>query len=218
MSEASVFDRWDGGVGWMADADEPQQRTSHAIVDDGEVWLVDPVDFDGLDDLLASLGEVAGVVLLLDRHKRDCAGLADRYDVPVTLPGPLGTVAADLDGSTEAVSGTLGDTGYRIMPLHDSRYWREAALFDGETLVVPETVGTSSFFVVRADRLGVHPLLRLFPPRKKLGPLDPVRILVGHGEGVMSEGGQVLQRALDRSRRTAPHLYVKLLRLLATGS
>ena len=30
------------GLTWMVD--EPQVRTSHALVDNGRVWLVDPVD------------------------------------------------------------------------------------------------------------------------------------------------------------------------------
>lgn len=217
MGDPAVFDRWDGGLGWMADRDEAMQRSSHALVDDGEVWLVDPVEFDGLDELIADLGSVVGVVLLLDRHQRDSVALATRYDVPVYLPGPLGAIADDLDARTQVVSDTLAETGYRIIPIVDRGFWREAALFDGETLVVPEAVGTSDFFTVGAERLGVHVVLRLLPPRRQLGGLTPDRVLVGHGEGVMTDASAALQAALARSRRTAPWLYVKTLRMLLTG-
>src|SRR5699024_3715660 len=71
-----TIDRFDGGVGWLAHPDERMQRASHALSTDDGVWLVDPVDADGLDDLLAEEGDVAGVVILLDRHKRDAARLA----------------------------------------------------------------------------------------------------------------------------------------------
>lgn len=217
MAEPAVFDRWDGGFGWQADPDEPQQRTSHALVADGSVWLVDPVDFDGLDELVADHGEVAGVVLLLDRHRRDSVDIADRHDVPIYLPGPLASLANDIESETVAVDGELGATGYRSRPILDRGFWREAALIDGNTLVVPEAVGTGDFFTIGSERLGVHPVLRLTPPRRQLGNLDPDRLLVGHGEGVMANGSSALESALARSRWTAPRLFLKDLKLVLTG-
>ena len=94
---------------------------------------------------------------------------------------------------------------------------REAALFDGRTLVVPEAVGTSDFFMVGSERLGVHPVLRLTPPRRQLGNLDPERVLVGHGEGVMADGSGALASALARSRRNAPRLFLKDRKLVLSG-
>lgn len=217
MGEPVVFDRWDGGLGWMADRDEPTQRTSHALVEDGSVFLVDPVEYEGLDDLIADLGEVVGVVRLLDRHQRDSVALANRYDVPIYLPGPLGAIADDLEARTSVVEETLSETGYRVLPIVDRRFWREAALFDGESLVVPEAVGTSEFFTVGSEPLGVHVGLRLFPPRRQLGGLAPQRVLVGHGEGIMMDATKTLQTALAGSRRTAPRLFVKTLRMILTG-
>ena len=70
------IDRRDEGVGWIAYPDERMERASHAFAVDGEVWVVDPVDVDGLDELLAEFGDVAGVVTLLDRHKRDADTVA----------------------------------------------------------------------------------------------------------------------------------------------
>jgi len=70
-SQLREIDRWDGGIGWIAYPDEGMQRASHALAgDDGGAWVVDPVDVRGVDDLLDSVGDVAGVVVCLDRHKR----------------------------------------------------------------------------------------------------------------------------------------------------
>ena len=38
----------DWGLGWIADEPPAMQRASHALVHEGGVWLVDPVDGDGL--------------------------------------------------------------------------------------------------------------------------------------------------------------------------
>ena len=67
-TEPREIDRWDGGLGWIAHPEETMQRASHALATDEGVWLVDPVDCEGLDQLVEPLGEVAGVVVLLDRH------------------------------------------------------------------------------------------------------------------------------------------------------
>ncbi len=78
---------------------EPMQRAFHALVDDGRVWLVDPLDDPDILDV-AALGEPAGVLQLLDRHNRDCAGIASRLGVPHlkvpdSVPGsPFTAIAA----------------------------------------------------------------------------------------------------------------------------
>lgn len=59
-----TVDRWDGGFGWIAEPEETMQRASHALVDNGDVWIVDPVDTSGLDEQIAEKGEVTGVVVL----------------------------------------------------------------------------------------------------------------------------------------------------------
>lgn len=217
MAEVPVIDEWNGGFGWMAVPDEDEQRASHALVAGNSVWLIDPVDFDGLDDMIAKRGELVGVMVLLDRHQRDSATIATRHGVPVYLPEPLDPLIDQVAADTEPVTGDLADSGYEILPLIDRQFWREAALFDGSTLVVPEALGTTEFFTVGAERLGVHPVLRLTPPRRQLEALRPDRVLVGHGEGVMEDGGTALREALSRSRRTAPRMAAKALRLIVTG-
>lgn len=207
------IDRWDGGAGWIAHAEEEMQRASHALVSDGEVWVVDPVDVDGLDEWLAELGEVAGVVVLLDRHKRDSAAVARRHDVAVHVPRWMSGVATKLDAPVERTDDTLGDTGYEVHRIIDNPFWQEAALYNPESrvLVTPEAFGTVEYYCAPEEDLGVHPALRLFPP-KKLERFDADRLLVGHGEGVPEGASRAIRDALDGARRNAPGLYAKTLR------
>ncbi|WP_372480718.1 hypothetical protein ACAH01_07330 [Halomicrobium sp. HM KBTZ05] len=213
-----AIDRWEHGVGWLPYPDETMQRASHAIEVDGEVWLVDPIDFDGLDDLVAEHGEVAGVAVLLDRHKRDAAAVANRHDVAVHVPAFMREIADDFPAPVELIERELGETGYRMHELKNNGFWKEAALYsdDTETLVVPESLGTSSYFRARGERLGVHPMLRLFPPRK-LVRLSPERVLVGHGTGIHEDAAAAVQDALDGSRTRAPSLYAKTAREFIFG-
>jgi hypothetical protein len=206
----NVVDRWEGGISWTLEGDD-LQRTCHALVTEAGVWLIDPLDASGLEEELAELGEVAGVTLLLDRHKRDAEMMARRYSVPVSLPAALGPVAKELTVETERYTDTLPGTNYRTIPLTTNRLWREVALFDAEnrTLVVPEAVGTNDLFTTADERLGVHPGLRLFPPRAQLAGLNPDQILVGHGPGVFDDAASALRTAMRDSRRNAPRIFAK---------
>jgi len=208
-----VINEWAGGIGWMGDPDEAMQRASHLLDTTEGVWLVDPVDFDGLDDLVAAYGEVAGVLLLLDRHTRDADVVARRHGVPVTVPDWMSGVAEKVDAELDRVHADLGDTEYGVHRLIDNALWQEAVLYgeDSGTLVVPEAVGTAAFFRAGDERLGVHPALRLKPPRK-LGRLPPERVLVGHGAGVFEDAEAALNDALAGSRRRAPRLYAETVR------
>lgn len=207
------IDRWEGGVGWIAYPEEDLQRASHALATDRGVWLVDPVDAEGVEDLYSGLGEVTGVVVALDRHKRDAALFADRHDVPVYVPEWMrSAVEADLGAPVETFADRLPGTDYRAIRVVDNRFWKEVAFTDGETLLVPEALGTVDFFLAGEERLGVQPVLRAFPPRDALGGLSPERILVGHGEGVFEGASEALADALSGSRRRMPGLYAKTAR------
>lgn len=197
---------WPGGLTWLAHPDEPLQRASHALVAAGQVWVVDPLEADGIANELGALGEVAGVVVLLDRHTRDAAAFASRYDVPVFVPAAVAVDAADLGVPTQRFRGELGDTGYRARPVVSFPIWREAALVseDGGTVVVGDVLGTAPYFRGPGERLAVHPALRLWPPRGQLGDLDPERLLVGHGAPVLEEAGRAIEDALAGARRRAP--------------
>lgn len=216
------IDRYDGGVGWIAYPDETMERASHAFAvhndetDADEVWVVDPVDAPGVDDLLADLGTVAGVVVGLDRHVRDSGAIAARHDVPVYVPEWMTGVESELgqDVSVERFGRRLADTGFEAIRIRDSTVppWQEVGLFDGETLIVPESLGTGSYFRGDRERLGVHPMLRLTPPTDALSGLNPERVLVGHGVGVHERAAVALEDALSDSRSKAPGLYARTLR------
>ncbi|TKX47783.1 hypothetical protein EXE41_04045 [Halorubrum sp. SD690R] len=215
------IDRYDGGVGWIAYPDETMERASHAFAveneeaDADDVWVVDPVDAPGVDDLLDGLGSVAGVVVGLDRHVRDSGELAARHDAPVYVPEWMTGVTEDLghDVEVERFGSRLADTGFEAIRIRDSSVppWQEVGLFDGETLIVPESLGSASYFRGDRERLGVHPMLRLTPPTSALSGLDPERVLVGHGVGVHERAAVAVEDAISDSRRKAPGLYAKTL-------
>lgn len=208
-SDFEEIDRYEHGVGWIAHPDERMQRASHAIAVDGDVWVIDPVDADGLDELFAEFGEVAGVVVLLDRHKRDAAAIANRHDVAVSLPEHFEGVTTDLGARVVRFEDELADTGIQAHTVVDNRFWQEVALYDQRdgTLIVPESVGTAAYFRAGEERLGVHPMRRPVPPRRTLGRFAPERVLVGHGEGVSADATAALQETLSTARRRAPRVY-----------
>ena len=210
--------RHEGGGTWIAYPGETMQRASHALVVDGEVWVVDPVDAVGLDDYLADFGDVAGVVVLFDRHRRDSAEIATRHDVSVWVPECMDGVAPELDAPVERFRYELADTGYVAYTLVDNRFWQEAILYSDErnVLVVPESVGTAAYFRTSSEPLGVHPMMRVRPPRK-LARFEPDRLLVGHGAGIPEDAADALATALDGSRRRTPTLVAKNLKNLVFG-
>jgi hypothetical protein len=186
-------DRAAHGFGWMAE--EAMTRTSHALAADGEVWLVDALDWPEAVDRAQKLGEPAGVIQLLDRHDRDCAALAARLGVPHV-------VAPD----------ELPASPFEFVPIMRRKRWRESALWwpETRTLVTADALGTNRFYTAGRAPLGVHLFLRLTPPRT-LGAFEPDRILVGHGEGLHGPGtGNALRDALRTSRRGLPGLLFRL--------
>lgn len=198
--------RFDGGLSWMAHPDELMQRASHALVDGDDVWVVDPVDAAGLDDRLAELGEVAGVVVLFNWHARDAGTVAARHGVPVYVPAWASRATRRIDAPVERFERALPGTELRAVRIAPHPFWREAALFRGAdgTLVVPDSLGTASYFLAPGERLGVSPYQRLWPPRRALGDLEPRRVLVGHGEPVTEDAATALDDALAEARRRAP--------------
>ena len=179
-------DKFGGGFGWIVD--EFMERCSHALVADGRVWVIDPVDGDGLEARIRAAGTPAGVLQLLDRHNRDCAALATRLGVRQHVV-PQGSLAP-----------------FAFIAVKKSQSWKEAALWwpDRRVLVCGDALGTARYFRAGSERLGVHPLLRLRPPRRQLGALQPDVVLCGHGEGVLENADAVLREALSTSRRRFP--------------
>ena len=169
--------------------DEFLQRASHALVTDRGTWLVDPVDRPRVDELDA----VAGVIQLLDRHNRDCAAIATRLGVPHHV------VPEQRVGPFE------------LLPVRRTRRWREVALWwPGErVLVCADAVGTAPYFRAGDERLGVHPFLRLRPPRLDV---RPEVVLCGHGRGVFDAADPALREALRTARRRLPQQLVSAAR------
>lgn len=206
------IDRWEGGAGWIAYPDEAMERASHALVDGGDVWLVDPVDADDLDEFLSDLGEVAGVLVLLDRHKRDAGAIASRHDVSVYRSSWMDSIDSEIEAPVTTLGGTLGETGYGVRKRINLPIWKEAVLYrpDDGTLLVPESIGTADFFCTPGERLGVHPALRFTPPNE-LADLLVNRLLVGHGPGILGDATPAIKEAISESRSGALSLYQKML-------
>jgi hypothetical protein len=211
------IDRWDGGVGWIAHPNEAMLRASHALATDEGVWVVDPVDAPGIDELIAEFTDVAGVAVLLNRHYRDADAVARRHDVPVSVPSRFDQIP-DLDAPLRRFDDRLPGTDYRVLTVADTFRWEEAALYDEDsgTLVVSESVGNAPYFTTPGERLGVHPMRRLLPPSALHG-LNPDRVLLSHGRGVTDDAARALADAIRGSRRRVPKLYAQNLRMLLQG-
>lgn len=205
-----IVDRFDGGFGWFAHPGETMQRASHAIDFGDGVWIVDPVDAPGIDEEIEALGDVKGIAVLLDRHERDSAAFAKRFDVPLYHP-PY--VDREFDAKTEILGATLPDEDVEVIQTLAWPGWSEAALYDGHTLLTADVLGNASYFTVGHERIGVHPMVRISPPMM-LRRLTPERILVGHGPGIEENPTRALDRALDGARRRLPQAWAAGLKSL----
>ena len=183
------------GLTWVEA--EGMQRAAHALRDGDRVWLVDPFEDEMALTAAAELGRPAGVIQLLDRHNRDCSEIAQRLEV-----------------ERYRVPGSLPDSPFAIVPVIRRRWWREVALWWGEprALVVAEAVGTAPVFALGRP-LGVHPVLRLTPPRV-LAANRPERLFVGHGAPLESGAAAALDEALANSWSDLPRLALRLPSLL----
>ena len=96
--------------------------------------------------------------------------------------------------------------------------WREVGLWWGEheAFVIPEAVGTASYFAVGERALGVHPFLRAKPPGV-LRELAPATLLVGHGPTLHEGAASALREALGRSRRDVPRATAAMVRAFMPG-
>jgi hypothetical protein len=187
-------DEWESGFGWCQD--EFMRRTSHALLVGERVWLIDPVDDPELEERVRALGEPAGVLQLLDRHERGCAAWASRLGVPHLRAWE-----------------SLGDAPFEALRVRSSRWWREVALWEpsGRTLVCADALGTVGYFCAPGERIGLHPLVRPWPPRQ-LGRVAPQRIVCGHGAGLHEDASAAVQEALRTARRRLPAVVLRVLK------
>ena len=144
-----------------------------------------------VEERVRALGEPAGVVQLLDRHERDGPAFAERLGVPLHR--------VPFDG--------IPGSPFSFLRVARSRFWQEVALWwpERRVLVCADALGTVGYFRAGAERLGLHPLLRLRPPRALRG-LDPEHVMSGHGEGVHDDASGALSEALATARRRQPRL------------
>lgn len=190
-----TIDESDLGISWVLD--EPMQRASHAIVADGAVWFVDPVEVDDIVGRAAELGEPAGVLQLLDRHNRDCIAVSERLGIEHLR-----------------VPDEVPDSPFEAIGAFRFPHWKETALWwpDRRLLVVAEIVGTNAIANAGSGGVGMHPMLRAWPPTSIRG-YEPEHLLVGHGPPVHGdEASAGLERAYARSRRDIPKAALSLIR------
>ena len=161
------------------------ERASHALLTEAGTWLIDPVDSPRVD----TLENVVGVIQLLDRHNRDCAAIARRLGVPHHLlrSSPIGPFRF-----------------IRVRRNEVALWWPEQRV-----LVCGDALGTARYYRAGEERLAVHPLMRLRPPRFGV---EPEVILCGHGSGVFDDAACALREALSTSRRRIPGQVVSAVR------
>ena len=176
------------GLTWVVE--EPMERAFHALVDDGQVWLVDPLDGPEVEDA-AALGRPVGVLQLLDRHNRDCAEIAARLGIPhLKVPdsvpnSPFGAIAA-----------------VRIPGWKETALWWPAR----KALVVAEVLAANRMHTGGEQRVGMHLFLRPWPP-KSLRGYRPEHLLLGHGHGVHGpDAVSAVETAYVRARRDLPRV------------
>lgn len=181
------YDEYPFGFSWVMD--EPLEGASHALVSNGRVWLVDPVDVPEAVERARGLGEPAAVLQLLDRHGRGCAAVAERLGVlhvkvPDTIPG----------------------SPFEAIPTLRLPGWEETSLWwpEQRVLVVAEVLGTAVPWTGGQAQVGVHIFLRAWPPGR-LRERQPEHLLVGHGFGVHGPtAASALEEAYERSRSDLP--------------
>ena len=180
-------DELEFAFGWF-DEDDTLVRTSHALLVDGGVWLVDPVESAEAERRALELGRPRGVIQLLDRHERDSVAIARRLGVRHHR------VPSAVDGAP-----------FELLPIVRMRVWREVALWwpERRTLVAADALGTLGYFRAPSERLGLHPGLRLWPPRS-LRRVFPEHVLCGHGKGVHGDAAHALHETLRTARRRLP--------------
>jgi hypothetical protein len=189
------YDEFEHGFGWTPAEPELEERTSHAILAGGGVWVTDALHGAGVEERIRALGEPTAVVQLLDRHNRDCTAVAERLGVPLHV-----TPFDGVDGAP-----------FEVIPVVRRKRWQEVALWfpAQRILAVADALGTARYYRAGDEPLAVHPLLRLVPPRKAFAGLEPLHLLCGHGPGIHGEAVPgAVREALRTARRRLPRAWL----------
>ena len=210
LKDADFVDDFENGFGWIGKPEDKMKRTSHAFVEDGEVYLVDAVDAKNLDRKISEYGEVKGVIILFARHVRDSEELARRYDCPIYVPEWF---ERELQAEVIKISDNVPGTDWEIHEVVDSRLSKEAALYHREnnTLIVADSLGTAKHLRGRGEKLGMSPLYRLNPPKRLLN-FEPERIFCGHGEGIREDASETMKNTIKQGRKRTLSAYFNTVR------
>jgi glyoxylase-like metal-dependent hydrolase (beta-lactamase superfamily II) len=186
------------------------QRSSTAFADGGRVWLIDPLRAygrgggagRGIDEEIAALGRVVGVVISFAGHDRDGAWFANLHGVPVFLPRHLPPLR--FDARVERVAARVPDSPLQLVPSRGRGllgWFRDTAVWwpTQRALAIGDTLGTCPYYVRPGERLAVHPIRRLQPPTELL-TLTPERVYGGHGPSVSKGAGEAVARAVRPAR------------------
>ena len=178
-------DELDFGFGWIDDGG-PVRRTSHALVSEGRRLARSTRSPGRTPSSAPRARRGRGVLQLLDRHGRDSRRLAD-------------------DSAAHHVPDRrIAGAPFEFLPVAHRCLARGRALVAGAARARLRRRGRHAQLLPRAGRrLGVHPLLRLRPPRS-LRRVYPRHVLTGHGEGVHEDATQALHAALQTARRPSP--------------
>jgi len=198
MTAVRFCDELDFTVGWIHPEPGWMERAGHAVLSGRGVWVLDPVDGDGVEERIRALGEPAGVVRMLDRHSRDCEAFARRLGVPLH-DVPFGGV----DGAP-----------FEVIPVVRLPRCKEVALWfaDERTLVCADVLTNAVGYKAASERIGVHPFLRLKPPGV-LREYDARHLLLGHGEGLHGDDvPEAIAEALSHPWTRMPDLAVQQVR------
>lgn len=202
QAPARIHGRFPGGFGWIAYPDEFMQRSSTVVIDHGRIWLIDPVYRSGIDVTIEEAGTIAGVILTLGWHDRDAIWFAERYGVPLYVPGNL--VGAPKGGPVVRVAGGIPNCPLELVACGARgalRLFQECAVWWPEhgMLVTGDSLGTAGYFA-EGGALGVHPIRRLSPPTELLS-LSVSRLYPGHGVSLTGDGVAETVAAVIRTAR-----------------
>ena len=186
--KVTFCDEFGGGFGWIVD--EFMQRCSHALVRGRP----------RLGRSIPSTAKVSRSGSALRARRR--ASSSCSTGTTATAP----RLAARLGVRHHIVpQESLGP--FAFIAVKNSRSWHEVALWwpDRRVLVCADVLGTARYYRAGDERLAVHPVLRVRPPRRQLGALQPEVILCGSRAKVSSKTPDAaLREALSTSRRRIP--------------
>ena len=196
--------------------------TAYALRDGKDTILVDPLVAGETEQLLAQLDEIVGgrvrILVTTPFHVRGSEALwrrwRDRHEVTIFGHEYCATRLDDRSAFRALVGGETLDGGVRAhqigrprraeipfeLPSHRALAFGDTVLrVDGELRVWPRQ---------REDARGRAAYeQRLRPTLEPLTSLDVERVLVTHGEPVLTEGARELAASLDRKRWSRSSFY-----------